>query len=218
MECRHCKRIINNIGSLAAHEMCCIKNPNRIKHKSGPGAGAQKGYIPWNKGLTKQTDIRVKKSAEIFHNNYINGEYLKPLGIARTEEKEKERRKKISILTNIRYKNGWLPKAGRCKKIKYTSPTAGDILVDGSWELLVAKYLDSIKVNWFRNKTRFCYKNLNGEDSFYTPDFFVKNWDVYIEVKGYETDLDRCKWSQFPYKIEIWKKEKINKIKNILLS
>ena len=94
MECKYCKRIINNIGSLIAHEMCCIKNPNKIKHKSGFGAGAQKGSKPWNKGLKKETDERIRKSAEVLHNGYINGNYTKSSGIAHTPELEQLRRQK----------------------------------------------------------------------------------------------------------------------------
>lgn len=108
-----------------------------------------------------------------------------------------------------KYEEGWRPRCGRAKKIQYQSPIAGTISVDGSWELRSAKFLDSLGVTWSRNTKRFPYKNLNGGRSTYCPDFYVQDWDTYIEVKGYETDLDRCKWSQFPEKLEVWKREKI---------
>ena len=44
------------------------------------------------------------------------------------------------------------------------------------------------------------------------PDFYVEDWDTYIEVKGYETALDRSKWSQFPHTLDIWRKDKIESI------
>ena len=50
MNCQHCNREINNKGSLKAHEMSCISNPNKIKHKHSDKAGAQKGSTPWNVG------------------------------------------------------------------------------------------------------------------------------------------------------------------------
>jgi hypothetical protein len=50
MNCQHCNREINNKGSLTSHEMVCISNPNKIKHKHSDKAGAQKGSIPWNVG------------------------------------------------------------------------------------------------------------------------------------------------------------------------
>ena len=63
-----------------------------------------------------------------------------------------------------------------------------------------------------RNKERFLYRHLTGRPAYYTPDF--KIGDTYLEVKGYETDLDRCKWRQFPAKLMVWKKEEIDKIKS----
>ena len=104
-----------------------------------------------------------------------------------------------------RYEQGWMPKAGRCKKYKYISPIAGDICLDGTWELAVAKWLDEKNYNWKRNTKRFQYINLKNKISFYTPDFWVEELNGYLEVKGYETDLDRCKWSQFTEPLTIWK-------------
>jgi hypothetical protein len=50
MNCQYCNRDINNKGSLKAHEMSCISNPNKIKHKHSDKSGAQKGSTPWNAG------------------------------------------------------------------------------------------------------------------------------------------------------------------------
>jgi len=123
------------------------------------------------------------------------------------EFKEKQRKRILE-----RYASGWMPKAGRCKKIKYISPIAGAITVDGTWELAVAKFLDRSKWNWKRNKKRFKYINLQGKISHYTPDFYVEELGGYLEVKGYETELDRCKWSQFTKKLTIWKRDVIMNI------
>lgn len=43
----------------------------------------------------------------------------------------------------------------------------------------------------------------------YTPDFYLPDLDLYIEVKGYETDKDRSKWSQFTNNLEVWNKSKL---------
>lgn len=115
-----------------------------------------------------------------------------------------------------RYNQGWLPKSGRCKKITYESKFDGAVKLDGSWELCVAIYLDDKNINWNRNKNRFKYINLKNKESNYTPDFFIKEWDSYLEVKGYETKLDLCKWGQFKCPLIVWKKSDINKIKNYI--
>ena len=108
-----------------------------------------------------------------------------------------------------RYEQGWLPKAGRCKKYKYISPFAGEVSLDGTWELEVAKWLDKNEFNWKRNTKRFQYINLKNKLSFYTPDFWVEQLGGYLEIKGYETALDRCKWSQFTESLIVWKEKEL---------
>ena len=123
-------------------------------------------------------------------------------------------RKRIKCREAIlkRYADGWEPVCGRAKKYRYCSTVAGNISVDGTWELIVAKYLDRLGVNWSRNKIRFPYVNLKGTKSTYQPDFFVSDWNTFIEVKGYETALDRCKWDQFQHPLLIWKEQKVKEI------
>lgn len=106
-----------------------------------------------------------------------------------------------------RYEQGWMPRAGRCKKYKYISPIAGEVSLDGTWELAVAKWLDRRNYNWKRNTTRFKYVNLKNKISFYIPDFWVEELNGYLEIKGYETDLDRSKWSQFKEPLTVWKRK-----------
>lgn len=108
-----------------------------------------------------------------------------------------------------RYEQGWMPKAGRCKKIKYVSPIAGEVMLDGTWELAVAQWLDKKGWKWNRNTIRFPYINLKGTLSYYTPDFYVQELGGYLEIKGYETDLDRCKWKQFNEPLTVWRKSNI---------
>jgi hypothetical protein len=206
MCCKFCQREINNRGSLVAHENVCKLNPNKIIYKRSPNAGRKKGkeYFVWNRGLDKDKDIRIAESAEKISVS-LKG---KPGKKATEEAKKKmsESRKKL-------YASGWEPTCGRCKKYDYFSPIAGHIKLDGKWELATAKYLDSIGVNWIRNRKRFNYIKPDGKESTYQPDFYVTDWTTYIEVKGYETDLDRAKWSQFPDKLEVWKRDKIESLK-----
>ena len=131
----------------------------------------------------------------------------------RSHTKEFKTKQRERIIA--RYKAGWMPKAGRCKKYKYVSPIAGEIYLDGTWELAVAKWLDINHYDWKRNTKRFEYVNLKGSKSFYVPDFWVKELNGYLEVKGYETDLDRCKWSQFKEPLTIWKRKKLTEMRII---
>lgn len=127
-----------------------------------------------------------------------------------TEEfKEQQRR---NILK--RYEEGWMPKAGRSKKFLYESSIAGSVYVDGTWELKVAQWLDINVKFWSRNTKRFEYFDTD-KRRYYTPDFWIEDWDSYLEVKGYETKLDRCKWSQFADPLIIWKRKELEE-RNII--
>ena len=204
---------------------CCSKPYNlcpelRKKNKGNNIIGAErkgglkKGCTAWNKGLLlKNNDkykAQYKKMGEKLSNRYKNGELIpSQLGVVQTDEFCKNRSEDM----DKRYASGWTATAGRCKKIKYHSLIAGDITVDGTWELRVAKWLDNNNYTWHRNKKRFAYFNKFREKiSHYTPDFYIEEWKSYLEIKGYETELDRCKWSQFKEPLIIWKKEEMKNI------
>ena len=72
MNCNFCNKIINNKGSLKAHEMCCKNNPKRIKHKRSKKAGQKKGSIPWNKNK-----VFDNKSIKELISKIETGEYKK---------------------------------------------------------------------------------------------------------------------------------------------
>ena len=130
-----------------------------------------------------------------------------------TALKESATRARHSIIK--RYEAGWMPKAGRCKKYKYISPIAGEVYLDGTWELAVARWLDEKGYSWKRNTKRFQYTNLKGTISHYVPDFWIKELNSYVEVKGYETELDRCKWAQFKDPLVVWKRKELTEMKLI---
>jgi hypothetical protein len=172
------------------------------------------------KGSSKGTSLKGKTYDEIFGEQgaLIQKEKLRNANLGKSfwntlsEEKQQEFRDKHREIILKRYEDGWMPKAGRCKKIRYFSPIAGEVLLDGTWELKAAQYMDAKKWNWKRNTERFAYINLSGKISHYTPDFYVEELGGYLEVKGYETELDRCKWKQFKNNLTIWKKDTIYNI------
>lgn len=163
----------------------------------------------WNKGKTyiecfgeERATIIIDKHREGIKKSWSTGSRKIDSCV------EEVRRDKIRQSINERYRNGWMPKAGRCKKIKYNSNIAGEVLLDGSWELNVAIYLDENNVKWKRNLQRFDYIFQN-KNRTYTPDFYLIDSDEFIEVKGYVTELDKIKWSQFPLKLTIWSKREL---------
>jgi len=60
--CQYCGKECKNLNSLKQHEIRCKKNPDRIisaleKYSKNP-------HEAWNKGLTKETDIRIELASE----------------------------------------------------------------------------------------------------------------------------------------------------------
>lgn len=65
---------------------------------------------------------------------------------------------------------------------------------DSSWERLLADYLTERKIRWRKCDQHFDYRH-KGKDRLYKPDFYLPNYKVYVEVKGWTTSTDISKWS-----------------------
>jgi hypothetical protein len=101
----------------------------------------------------------------------------------------------------------------------YTSSNRGrtkQIVIDGiklqgQWEVDFYIWAKEKGLNPKRPTKAFKYE-WNG-DRWYHPDFYIESMDLYVEVKGYETDRDRAKWRDFPEKLCIIKKAEIKLIR-----
>lgn len=96
---------------------------------------------------------------------------------------------------------------GRTKQI-----TVDGIKLQGMWEVDFYRWAKHAGLNPKRPTSSFPYK-WNG-DRMYHPDFYIESLDLYVEVKGYETDRDRAKWRDFPHQLRIVRKLEISQIRN----
>lgn len=94
----------------------------------------------------------------------------------------------------------------RAKKIIYN-----DIHFDSSWEVDFYKWCEKNNITCNRNTIGFQYE-YNGSRTYY-PDFYLPTYNVYVEVKGQETEKDIAKWRNFPEKLLKIKKKEIDLIK-----
>ena len=167
------------------HEDFCKKNPNK-RIWSAPG------HSSWCKGLTKETDPRLKKVSASMHQAYLEG---RNTGRGATKEKEERRRAKIRLSKNI---GGYRIGSGRGKKGWYKG-----IFCDSSWELAFVLYRIEIKkLSIKKNWERFPYKTSDAVVHYYVPDFIIGS-GVYVEVKGYVTETVLLKLRQFPHRIRL---------------
>lgn len=78
---------------------------------------------------------------------------------------------------------------GRSKRI-----TVDGITYKSSWEFKVASLMIEANVKFqYEPKTPFEYM-WNDKTHNYYPDFYLPDFDLYIEVKGFTRERDLCKW------------------------
>ena len=83
---------------------------------------------------------------------------------------------------------------GRVKWFDYSSPIAGDVRLQGTYELRFAKILDKLGWEWQNTKEYFPYC----EDHSYVPDFKVLLNDkiIYFDTKGWFSEKEQNKIKQ----------------------
>lgn len=204
--CKFCGSERKSNNSLAQHEIRCKSNADRIPIHipTTKGIRGKKGSNQYTKaqrlGLPKpevseETRNKMRKSAK------RQGETMWTV-----EQREKHSRvMKEAVAKNPEsYTKGNV--SGRVKMVQYNGH-----LLKGTWELKTAMWLDGQGLEW-EPENYFCEYVWNGGTHRYYPDFYVFEYDVYIEVKGYKTDRDEAKWSQFDRKLVIIDKRVIHEL------
>lgn len=204
MFCKFCGKECKNLNSLRQHEIRCKNNPDKID-LSYIKPGHSKGHKGSNQFIkAKELNLSVP---------VVSDETKKKIGIKSKNRKHtNESKEKISkSIRQAIYNN---PESysssnvnGRVKHYEYHG-----YKLDGLWELIVAKYLDSINVKWIKPNYGFEYF-WNDSTHIYFPDFYLPEYNYYIEVKGYQRERDIYKWKSIDNLIII-KKIEIEKIKN----
>ena len=90
--------------------------------------------------------------------------------------------------------------------------------MDSTWEVACAKRLDELKIRWIRNPSiKFKYTTRGRRVRNYIPDFYLPDYNVYIEVKGYWTDAAKHKMKdvQSKHPISIIILESLDEISNV---
>jgi hypothetical protein len=85
--------------------------------------------------------------------------------------------------------------------------------LQGSWERDVANFLNLENIKWERPKNSFTYIFENKQREYF-PDFFLPDYNVYIEVKGWKQKKDFKKWKYFPEKLLVIDKGSIYNLKS----
>ena len=162
--CQYCGKQCKNLNSLKQHELRCKHNPNRhavCNNLKNQG---------WSKGLTAETDERVKHSKtnmlkyyETHHGSMLNKHH------------SLETRQKLS---QAALANGIESRFGAHKSYLYHG-----IRFISSYEVAVAMSLDENNIKWVK-PSRLAYIDLEGKKHHYTADFYLPEYDVYLDPKN----------------------------------
>lgn len=187
LTCKFCKKIWDNPLSKRNHETLCKLNPNPkllrpVKTKKLKCSMCNKDFLnlklhePYcknnpdrkkgNNGYTKAK----QKNKTFKHTEEARKKISEK---SKTLKHTKETKKKLSLIAKKRNLGGF----SRSKK-HYNGYKLGS-----SYEVTVAKSLDANNIKWEQCK-RFTYIDSNGVDRTYTPDFYLPDYNIYLEPKN----------------------------------
>lgn len=85
-------------------------------------------------------------------------------------------------------------RVGQCRWFEYKKRNGKVIKLQGTWEYGFAKWADEKGLNFDAHKGRISYV-LNGKTKNYYPDFFIYDWNCYVEIKNkYHMNLQKQKF------------------------
>lgn len=206
MICEFCKKQCKSRTSLIAHTVYCKSNPQKRTMKPSYGMLGKKGSNHFSKarrlGLpdpitTEITKQKISDAAKISNKNYW----------ARAGIKEKHSRIMKEVFKN-NPESYLYAKRGRTKIYEVDG-----IKLQGTWEVAFYNYCKFYNITITKNHGRFLYTYENKEYGYY-PDFYLKDLDVYVEVKGVTMPKDLAKWKCFPKKLIVITSKEIQYIRD----
>lgn len=136
----------------------------------------------WEK-FTKEEIKEIHKKISISHKNRYKSGIVKHSFLGRKHTDETKRKmsesKQNSLVSN---------KGNSCKYYKLFCPLENEeIIVQGKWELYVALKLNENNILWTKNYKEHSFNYIRPNETNirkYYPDFYLPEFDLYLEVKG----------------------------------
>lgn len=191
------KRVVNHDKSLISCVLCHkefaggkafkshdVQVHEVLKVPTGIKRGRPIGQSAWNIGLTKEIDDRVRrggqKISKSIKERQLNGTYQQE-----SREMSYEARQRLSIRQSLNNSGG------RCKWY-----TVDGKRVQGTWERDIAIKLCQHHTEWYKPLKKqdvWRYVDDLGIERSYSPDMYLPEHDLFLEIKGYWWGNDRRK-------------------------
>lgn len=179
------------------------RKPRTTKSKERT-SNAVKKFIKNNPNRTKKkyTVNKRKKRKKFYTVTFINCKSCGVLFCSQTTTKTKKPKRLTcsdECYLDQRTKNGI--RSNRSKI--YCHHTNSYVWVDSNWEIAVAKYLNSLNINWLRPKY-IPWVDSFGKNRKYFPDFYLPDYNLYLDPKNpYRMKIDKEKLSIISSKVNL---------------
>jgi len=180
---------------ISGHHM---KGTHRTKETKEKISKSNEGRVAWNKGIPR-TEEEIEKISKA-----KKGKHSSPSTEFKKGQIPWNKDKHPGYHSKSEFKKGQsqFRGSGYGKGCYYDSPLQGKIWLRSSYELAYAKYLDEHKI-------LYLYENYTYPlgDTTYTPDFFLPQFEKFVEIKGYMRKESQEKINkfreQYPWKLEV---------------
>lgn len=190
-----CGKTFNNSQSLNAHFSYCSI------HKNGkPLTRGIPAYCGWNKGLTKETSDSVLKMAKSIS--------IKQTGRQLTDIQKKK------LSDSLKGKTGGVRDNSNKWRGCHIEMNGTIIWLDSSYELRFVNILNLVEISWIKNQKKFPYQ-FEDSNFMYIPDFYLPDFDFWVEIKGFVKDKDLAKWKNFPHRLTVIKLKELEVLEKI---
>ncbi len=203
--CSFCSKECKNHNSHRNHERLCKSNPNyqltwlekncsKLDFYNDPSYREKQRLNSLGKKHSKKTKEKLSSHMKNLYSNPQN------------------RKNQSRIMKEVVRKNpDSYSKNNVCGRNK-------KLMIDGvryhsTWEYEVACYLSKNNIDWTRDIDPISYWWNDGWH-LYFPDFYLPNFDIFIEVKGYQTKRDIAKWKHTTKPLLILKEKELAAIRN----
>lgn len=194
--CEFCRKICLNNNSLSQHRIRCNENPNKIRTKHSDETKKKLSQVM---KVVNTNSKRIWKPETIEKMKIVSKEKNIEYWTEEKRQKHSELMKKVVENNPESYSSNNV--SGRAKLYEYNG-----VKLKGTWEVKIAILLDKYNIKWTNNIKPIPYF-WKKKWHLYFPDFYLTDYDKYIEVKGYERKRDLAKWKAVDKPLIIFKKE-----------